>query len=408
MCERGHQGLFANLPSKGVYTIFRLLRYVIIVVAVILLFGCSPDAENDEPGALPGCVDAPADIQPMPKDLDPADDDAVVGYDAPTVDVDPDIQSRCHLPAVSTPEEVVCGLDGGLVPNELGQVPILMYHRVGDHDDTWVRSRERFRKDLEFLYQEGYRPVPLADYLRGRIQLPAGKSPVILTFDDGLSSQFRWKDGVFGEVDPDCAVGILLEFSEQHPGFEPYAVFYLNSPRPFAPMEEGLIDASLRWLVDRGFELGNHTHYHANLAEISNEEVQEAIARTQDMITTAIPGYQVSSLALPYGVWPRQRELAVQGLYGDVRYHHACVLLVGAEPAPSPFARDFDPLRTPRIRASDDQWELWFDQLDRNPMRRYVSDGNPDTIAVPEALYADLDRASVGTQRIHWIKEGDS
>jgi hypothetical protein len=76
---------------------------------------------------------------------------------------------------------------------------------------------------------------------------------------------------------------------------------------------------------------------------------------------------------------------------------HEGVFLVGAEPATSPFARGFDPHAIPRIRTTPrgapepeygSSW--WLDQLRSDPDRRYVSDGDPDTIMFPRRLERTL------------------
>jgi hypothetical protein len=60
-------------------------------------------------------------------------------------------------------------------------------------------------------------------------------------------------------------------------------------------------------------------------------------------------------------------------------------VLVGANPSPSPFSRDFDSVKIPRIRAAGRSEEnfitYWLDKLEAGG--RYVSDGDPDTITVP-------------------------
>ena len=85
--------------------------------------------------------------------------------------------------------------------NELGDVPIMMYHGIhnkknsetnyinGNVDkDGYQRTSEAFSNDLEFYYQNGYRMIRLTDYVDGEFDVELGKSPIILTFDDGLSN----------------------------------------------------------------------------------------------------------------------------------------------------------------------------------------------------------------------------
>jgi hypothetical protein len=41
--------------------------------------------------------------------------------------------------------------------------------------------------------------------------------------------------------------------------------------------------------------------------------VQEQIARNAMGIDSAVPGYKIRTMALPYGLWPKNRHLARQG-----------------------------------------------------------------------------------------------
>ncbi len=135
-------------------------------------------------------------------------------------------------------DEPAVPLDDGdlsrLGVNELGKVPIIMYHDVQDYEAEWARSRSNLRNDLERFHKLGYSLVLLSDYLSGNIKVPAGGAPLVLTFDDGTRGQFRMIESDEGLIlDPDCAVGILLEFSRTHPEFGHAATFFVNSGNPF-------------------------------------------------------------------------------------------------------------------------------------------------------------------------------
>ena len=57
--------------------------------------------------------------------------------------------------------------------NESGKIIIVMYHKFADVEtDEYSRSFENFRKDLEYLYELGYRSVSLNDYLKNNIKVP--------------------------------------------------------------------------------------------------------------------------------------------------------------------------------------------------------------------------------------------
>lgn len=276
--------------------------------------------------------------------------------------------------------------------NELGVVPVLMYHRLtptptGEYD----RKPDDFRNELQRLYDSGYRPVLARDLVAGTINLPAGKSPVVLTFDDATVSQYRL--GPDGNVVADTAVGILLEFSRSHPDFRPVATMYVNGN----PFTAGAGTAELQDLVRRGFELGAHTLTHQNLGTTDPENVQKELVEGLRVITKAVPNEKVATMALPFGVHPKQRALATAGTWDGQSYAFDGVFLVGSEPSPSPFAVKFDPSNIQRIRSS--AWDgqkpnygstFWLDSLDKRPERRYVSDGDPDHVSFPAAEQAKL------------------
>ncbi|OLT20503.1 hypothetical protein BJF78_35260 [Pseudonocardia sp. CNS-139] len=70
--------------------------------------------------------------------------------------------------------------------NELGTIPVLMYHRlVAVTTSVYDRTPDDFRAELERLAREGYVPITTAELAAGRIDIPAGAHPVVLTFDDG-------------------------------------------------------------------------------------------------------------------------------------------------------------------------------------------------------------------------------
>src|SRR5687768_5008588 len=70
--------------------------------------------------------------------------------------------------------------------DKMGRVPILEYHVVGDSSQgLFVISRDKFKRDLELLYERGYRPITVAQLVaKDFSDVPSGMSPVVFTFDD--------------------------------------------------------------------------------------------------------------------------------------------------------------------------------------------------------------------------------
>lgn len=277
--------------------------------------------------------------------------------------------------------------------NELGRIPILEYHVIGDSDARWTVERGHFKRQLELLYERGYRPITVAELIDRKIALPAGMSPVVFTFDDASPSQFRYvdHDGTL-EVDPNSAIGIWLEFHRTHPDWANKATFCMlpAAAAGHAFFGDGGIEGQktewrklkVRFLADQGFELCDHTLWHANLSKYSDEVVQEQIARGAMAIDSAVPGYRVRTFALPLGIWPKNHELAHAGSWRDPRtgrviaYRFDAILEVTGGPARSPLDPKFDPLRLPRVEVFGDALERLLDQLDRSGSR-YVASGRP-------------------------------
>ncbi|WP_433664333.1 polysaccharide deacetylase family protein [Nocardia sp. CA-128927] len=279
--------------------------------------------------------------------------------------------------------------------NELGVVPVLMYHQLASEPDSeYDQTPEKFRAELDRLYRENYRPVTAAAYISGAIDLPAGTHPIVLTFDDSTLSQLAFTAD--GKVAPDTVVGMLEQFRVEHPDFAPTATFYVNN-QPF-----GDDPRALSWLAAHGYEIGAHTATHANLAQLDSTGVQRELADNVRAIESATPG-PVRTMALPLGIAPADRTLATAGSWDGTSYAFEAVMLVGSEPAPSQYG-ELDPTAVPRIRsgrtAVDFDSTYWLDRLAARPEQRYTSDGNPKQISFPARLS--------GTLNLRWSGQAKS
>jgi hypothetical protein len=289
---------------------------------------------------------------------------------------------------------LVCAATAGVhaqqrAPNENGRIPILEYHLITDKDSRWGRSAEHFRRDLKLLYDRGYRPISVSQLVEKQFDIPSGTSPVVFTFDDASPGQFSYieKDGQL-EVDPNSAVGIWLEFNKAHPDWGKRATFCMlpGAAAGHAFFGEKGIDGQksawrlkkVRFLADQGFELCDHTLWHANLAKYSDAVVQEQIARGVLAIDSAVPGYKVRTFALPLGVWPKNRALASRGTWHDpksgrdVSYSFDAILEVSGPSAPSPYTAQFKPYSLPRVQMVGTELEKELDRLDASH-QRYVA-----------------------------------
>jgi peptidoglycan/xylan/chitin deacetylase (PgdA/CDA1 family) len=292
---------------------------------------------------------------------------------------------------------------GDLTPNELGRVMILEYHKIDYPEERWTRTPENFRRDLETLYVKGYRLINLGDLLDRKIQIPAGTTPVVLTFDDSSPGQFRYVEANGSvQIDPKSAIGVLEAFIAEKPDFGRGGTFYVlpGASKPNRlfnqPEYEG---KKLQYLVSHGYEIGNHTLWHANLGKYPEATVRAQVAEAQVWIQRHVPDYKTRSLALPHGVYPPDVSWVLHGSAKGTTYNHDAVLMVAGGAAPSPFSRAFDPVRLPRIQAVERDLAYWLNYFDKNPHERFVSDGDANSVTVP-AANRDRLRAELRSLRV--------
>ena len=286
--------------------------------------------------------------------------------------------------------------------NELGNVPIMMYHGIHDMKDSetqytggnvdkdgYNRTAESFRKDLEFYYQNNYRMIRLNDYIDGNIVVPLGKSPIILTFDDGKENNFKVlgeKNGEL-EIDPNCAVGILEEFKKKYKDYNVTATFFVNSG---LFQQEEYNEKILKWLVSHDYDVGNHTMTHPDFTKIDATRTTQEVGGIYKILDSIIPGKYVNIIAMPFGSPYKKSHsnfnLMLKTTYEGKEYETKSMLRVGWEAETSPFNKEFDATFLKRIRAYDNNGkefdiQMNFKILENN---RYISDGDKDTVVIPE------------------------
>jgi peptidoglycan/xylan/chitin deacetylase (PgdA/CDA1 family) len=182
-------------------------------------------------------------------------------------------------------------------------VPILCYHRFGDHGDRLEVTDAQFREQLSYLKEHDYRVIPLADlpaFLRGENALP--KRSVVLTIDDGHRSIYR------------IAYPILKEF---------------GYPATLFVYSDYIGHGGLRWdeleeMAGSGLiSVQPHSRSHGNLAfREAGESDSSYRRRLSDEVGTPTAllrrrlGRRVDFYAYPYGDANEEviRELRINGL----------------------------------------------------------------------------------------------
>jgi hypothetical protein len=265
--------------------------------------------------------------------------------------------------AVKYTREALVSAQPAYPVNLAGKVLAIAYRDISEDGGPGSRTPAQLRADLERLLAGGYYPVNLRDVVEGKLSMvPAGKRPVVLTFDGSTPGQLRIQSN--GAVESETAVGVLLDFHAVHPADWPLkATFFVQSPPDGQELGEqifgapDLAAAKLQMLVDLGMEIGAQPAGQAKLAGLSSEELQQVIAQSLHQLSSLLPDYTVVSLAVPEGRLPQDLSLLRGGAFDGENYALLGAVIPKGGLMPSPLASQFDPFRLPRVPANElDAW----------------------------------------------------
>lgn len=362
---------------------FGKITLIVLLSASVLLSGCGNSQKLTQ-------SDPVKDITPAPKQ---SSDNTTVSPSGENSAVD--TQAKIDYSKVK--------------PNESGKVMVVMFHNFIESyksgDKEYTTTFDDFRKLLTTLYDKGYRLINVNDYLNNNISVPAGYMPMMFTFDDGTSGQFNLveEDGKL-VVNKQSAVGIMEEFNKVHPDFGLKGTLYVNlGLKTFDG--KGTVAERLKYLIDKGFEIGNHTMTHIKLNEVKSADViQKEIGGNQKKMYELVPGYKMTSFALPFGLPSKELQRYVaKGEFEGVQYENLAIMEVGWDPTNSQLNKKYNPLSTHRVRASgikpvDADLGWWLKNVSRS--EQYISDGNPNTITIPKAKEAEIDKSKLNGKQL--------
>jgi peptidoglycan/xylan/chitin deacetylase (PgdA/CDA1 family) len=304
-----------------------------------------------------------------------------------------------------------------VAPNELGGVPIIMYHAFTTNPaylDEWTLTFDTFREQLDWYREHDFVMVGVQSMIDGRFDVPAGKKPIILTFDDASAGQFGLQKAADGgwEVKPDTAVGVIEEYRQKYPEFAGPAFFAILSWNCFASDDDpSTCEDRLNWLVDHGYEIGNHTWDHVDMTDVSDDFFVNSIASMIDWLNERVPADKKGNLShvvvMPFGAYPdpnlhpEQRTWLADGFWwqGDP-VNLSIVMTVNGGPAISPYSMNSWPSTTYRIASDPGILGYWQDAMETGEAPVFISDGNPDVVTIPADQIDNLDEVWVADHKL--------
>lgn len=276
-----------------------------------------------------------------------------------------------------------------------------MYHDIGKSGKNTPldRSVASFEKDLQLLYDKGFYLVNAADIVANRLDVPLGRTPVAITFDDARRTQFNLLTTDQGpQVDPNCGLGIIERFVKAHPDWKVRATFFIL-PKSKATNESfgqtGLGKDKIDYLLKSGCEIANHSIVHKSFANYTAAQVQQEVGGADKLITSLNPKVKIETIALPMGKFPKDKTLwplLIKGEDKGHRYEYQAAFDAAWRPIPSPASKKFNNLRLERINSIDglNGVRFWVDKLMAPGGERYISDGDPKWVSFPKSKESEL------------------
>jgi peptidoglycan/xylan/chitin deacetylase (PgdA/CDA1 family) len=222
------------------------------------------------------------------------------------------------------------------------KVPILMYHSIGDEDESAIgpyfriaTSPSVFAAQMECLHREGYATCSLAESIHLRESLgECAPKIVVITFDDGYQNFYE-------EAFP-----VLKRFGFTATVFLPTA--YIGESTLRFNGRPCLTWAEVRELHRHGIRFGSHTVTHPQLSALNQTELESEIGNSKLTIEDKI-GCAVESFAYPYA-FPRTNgefRLRLRASLDRAGYRNGVCTTVGRSGAGS------DPLLMERLPVND-------------------------------------------------------
>ena len=187
-------------------------------------------------------------------------------------------------------------------------LPILLYHRVLKEDpkDSVVGiyvTEKKFGEQLSHLKKNGFKTITFFDVskaLQGDKTL--SEKNIILTFDDGYEDNYTIAFPLLRKHDSTAVIFLVTGHGSNH--------WDVNKNEPDAPL---LAKEQIKEMYNFGIEFGAHTLSHANLTEISHNQLLKEIYNSKIYISKELQ-IPVISFAYPYGECNKTTKEAVKSL----------------------------------------------------------------------------------------------
>jgi len=205
-------------------------------------------------------------------------------------------------------------------------IPILMYHHIGRNAPTqwWVKTKN-FHRQMKKLKKAGYKSIRLRDiydYKMKKVDLPL--HPIIITFDDGYRNFLTEAFPILKKYGFTATIFIITDKTADSGDERMDNSWDRKSESKYR--DEHLIWPELRWLAEKGIEIGSHTRTHPNLTQLEKADLKKEIRESKRVLEERL-GIPIESFCYPGG----KRNLPIAETVKEAGYTAAVIVTSGIE-----------------------------------------------------------------------------
>lgn len=203
------------------------------------------------------------------------------------------------------------------------RVPVLLYHHfapggqtdektTNDYHPVYFCFDTAFDDQMSYLRREGYTAISLNDFVafqKNQKTLPP--KPVVLTFDDGFMSNYRYAFPILKKYG--MTATIFMTVDRNAGNFKKYAT--VDAP---------LTDAQLSEMSKEGIAIESHSMTHPYLSNLAPDDIRWELSESRKSLETLLQR-PVKFIAIPSGAYNR----TVKRLVREAGYEAAFCMLKG-------------------------------------------------------------------------------
>ena len=178
--------------------------------------------------------------------------------------------------------------------------PVLAYHKISPESEFGLTtiSPRIFDEQIQIIIDEKFNPITFIQLASG---MPLPPKPIIISFDDGYESLFRYALPILEKYNIKAVIYALAGYIGDMNNWEAF---------PVQRKSRHLDQNQLREMSDLDHEIGSHGMNHKYLPVLDRAELSSELS-TSRQILQDITGRNVVSFCYPYGISTRviQNEL---------------------------------------------------------------------------------------------------